>query len=304
MATSTPIVNEALAYILVFSFLLFFAIVFLMVYFVVRYRRSRNPVPSPISGNLPLEILWIVLPTVIVLTMFVYGLTGFTFLRSVPADSLKITVISRQWSWLFQYENGVKSRDLVVPAGKSVDLELSSQDVIHSFFVPAFRIKQDCVPGMRTRTWFKALQTGTYDILCAEYCGTLHSSMLAKLVVVPQAQFDTWYAGQGAKLPGASPTPVAAGQQILEQKGCLGCHTLDGSAGAGPTLKGLFDSQVQVVSAGTKRTITADKDYCRKSILDPGADIVLGYSNIMPSGKGQLSEEEIGEVIEFMQSLR
>ncbi len=192
MATSTPIVNEALAYILVFSFLLFFAIVFLMLYFVVRYRRSRNPVPSKISGNLPLEILWIVLPTIIVLTMFVYGLTGFTFLRTVPADAMKITVISRQWSWLFQYENGMKSRDLIVPVGRSVDLELTSQDVIHSFFVPEFRIKQDCVPGMRTRTWFKATQTGTYDILCAEYCGTLHSSMLAKLIVAPQDQFDKY----------------------------------------------------------------------------------------------------------------
>ncbi len=202
MATSTTVVNEALAYILVFSFLLFFAIVFVMIYFTVRYRRSRNPEPSGISGNLPLEILWVVLPTIIVLTMFVYGLTGFTFLRTVPADSFKVTVVSRQWSWLFEYDNGVKSRDLVVPVGKNVALNLTSEDVIHSFFVPAFRIKEDCVPRVPNKAWFKATRTGSYDILCAEYCGTLHSRMLAKLIVAPQTEFDAWYAARKAETTG------------------------------------------------------------------------------------------------------
>ncbi len=304
MATSTPVVNEALAYILVFSILLFFAIVFLMLYFVFRYRRSRNPNPRPISGNLPLEILWIVLPTIVVMTMFVYGLTGFTFLRTVPADSFKVNVIARQWSWLFEYENGLKSRDLVVPVGRPVVAEITSQDVVHSFFVPAFRVKEDAVPGMKTRAWFKATQTGTYDIMCSEYCGTLHSSMLAKLIVAPQDQFDKWYAGQRAEIPGVSQTEVASGQRILQEKGCLGCHTLDGSASAGPTLKGLYGSQVRVMTGGAKRTVTAEEAYIRTSILDPGADIVVGFQNIMPSGKGLLTGQDIDAVVQFLKGLK
>jgi cytochrome c oxidase subunit II len=304
-ATSTPVVNEALAYILVFSLLLFFAIVFLMVYFVVRYRRTRSPEASKISGSVPLEVLWIVLPTLIVLTMFVYGLTGFTFLRTVPAGSFKVGVLARQWSWQFQYENGVKSRDLVVPAGRPVALELTSQDVIHSFFVPAFRVKVDCVPGMKTKTWFNATRTGSYDIMCGEYCGTLHSRMLANLVVAPPEEFDKWYAGRQANIPGVSSrAEVAEGLRLLEEKGCLGCHSLDGSVLAGPSLKGLYGSTIEVFTAGQRRKVLVDEKYIETSLVDPHRDVAVGYKDIMQSAKGKLSDQEMDVIISYIKELR
>jgi cytochrome c oxidase subunit 2 len=177
------------------SVFLFLLIVFFMVFFLIRYRRSRNPHPGEFSGNRLMETLWVVVPTILVLTMFVYGLTGFTFLRRAPADSFHIKVISKQWSWIFEYDTGKRSAQLVVPVGRNVRVELVSQDVIHSFFVPAFRIKQDTVPGMTTYAWFNATQTGTYVILCAEYCGVAHSLMRAKLVVMTPELFDAWYGG-------------------------------------------------------------------------------------------------------------
>jgi cytochrome c oxidase subunit II len=304
MATSTPIVNEALAYILVFSFLLFFAIVFLMVYFVVRYRRTRSPVASPISGNLALEVLWIVLPTLLVLTMFYYGLTGFTFLRTVPEGSFKVTAVARQWSWLFQYENGKTSKDLVVPVGKPVDVTLTSQDVIHSFFIPAFRVKEDCVPGMKTRAWFKTTQAGSWDIMCAEYCGLLHSRMLSRVLAVPQGDFDKWYAGESSEVTGSAGKVLTEGEKVLQDKGCLGCHSLDGSIGAGPTFKGLYGSAVEVVTAGRQRAVTADAAYIESAISEPGKDIASGFPNVMPTYKATVNAPEMHEIIEFLKTLK
>jgi len=166
MATSTSVVNGALYYIVALSFLLFFLIVFFMIYFLIRYRKSRNPVPTEIPGNWKIEMIWVVVPTLIVMTMFLYGLTGFKFLRSVPGDSIPITVNARQWSWLFEYQNGKKSPDLVVPLGKDIRCDLVSADVIHGFYVPAFRIQMDTFPGIKTHVWFKATTAGSYDILC------------------------------------------------------------------------------------------------------------------------------------------
>jgi cytochrome c oxidase subunit 2 len=194
MAVSTGVVDNIFIYIVTIAFLLFGFIVFLMIYYVVRYRRSRNPRPADISGNAALEITWIGVSTLLVLTMFFYGLTGFRFLRNPPQNALEIGVVARQWSWEFDYPNGKTSTRLIVPAGEPVRLRLTSKDVIHSFFVPAFRVKQDAVPGLTTQAWFNAGVPGTYDILCAEYCGLLHSHMLTQLVVVPKDQYDQWYA--------------------------------------------------------------------------------------------------------------
>jgi cytochrome c oxidase subunit 2 len=305
MAVSTAVVDSTFIYILVFSLLLFFAIVFLMVYFLVRYRRTRNPRPTEIEGHAGLELLWIVLSTLLVLTMFYYGLAGFRFLRRPPADSLPVKVISRQWSWLFEYPNGLKSMDLIAPLGRNLRLELSSQDVIHSFYVPAFRIKQDAVPGMSTRAWFRASQTGTFDILCAEYCGQRHSAMLAKLIVLPPQQFALWYAGKPVEAAGlAAASGRAVGQELLRQKGCLGCHSTDGSPQAGPTFKGLFGRSVQVIEEGELETITVDDAYLRRSILTPAADLVAGFRNIMPPGKPALSDPEIEEIIAYLHELQ
>jgi cytochrome c oxidase subunit 2 len=285
--------------------LLFFAIVFLMVYFLVRYRRSRNPQPTEIEGHTGLEILWIGLATLLVLTMFFYGLAGFRFLRRAPADSLPVKVTARQWSWLFEYPNGLKSVELIAPLGRNIRLEFHSEDVIHSFYVPALRIKQDTVPGMTTRAWFRAGQTGSFDVLCAEYCGERHSAMLTKLIVLPPQQFAQWYAGQpveAAGLGAASEQPV--GMELLRQKGCLACHSTDGSRLAGPTFKGLYGRLEQVIEEGEIETVKVDDAYLRRSILRPAAGLVVGFRNIMPPGKPALSDREIEEIISYLHELR
>ncbi|MGA2547450.1 MAG: cytochrome c oxidase subunit II [Rectinemataceae bacterium] len=194
-ATTIGAVDESLYYIAAFAFLLFFGIVFFMVYFAARYRASRNPVSTEIHGSKVLEILWVVLPTLIALSMFFYGLTGYNFLRHVPAGALEVTVHSRQWSWSFEYPDGKRSPDLVVPAGRDVKLTITSDDVIHGFYLPGYRIQVDAVPGMKTYAWFKASRIGVFDILCTVYCGINHSGMLAKLHVLAQGRYDAWLAG-------------------------------------------------------------------------------------------------------------
>jgi cytochrome c oxidase subunit 2 len=298
-------VDNVFIYILVFSVLLFFAIVFLMLFFAVRYRRARNPRPTEIPGHTGLEILWIGLATLLVLTMFVYGVAGFNILRGAPKDSMTVKVDSRQWAWAFEYPNGLKTTDLVVPVGRNLHLQMSSRDVIHSFYIPALRIKQDTVPGMITYAWFRATQPGTFDILCAEYCGERHSAMIARLIVLPEDQFAQWYSGQPVEAAGLpAPTATPAGEELLRQKGCLGCHSTDGSHLAGPTFKGMYGRIEEVVTAGQRRRVTADDAYIRASILTPSADLVAGFKDIMPPGKPELTDQEIEQIVAFLHDLR
>ncbi len=305
MGPTVSVVDNVFIYILVFSVLLFFVIVFLMLFFLVRYRKARNPTPTEFPGHTGLEVLWIVLATLLVLTMFVYGVAGWRFLRGAPADALTVKVDSRQWAWSFEYPNGLKSAQLAVPVGRNLHLEMSSRDVIHSFFVPALRIKQDTVPGMTTYAWFKATQPGTYDILCAEYCGERHSAMLAKLIVLPPEQFAQWYSGKAVQAAGlAAPSSTPTGEELLRQKGCLGCHSTDGSLLTGPTFKGLYGRSEEVVTAGKLRRITVDDAYIRTSILTPSADLVSGFRDIMPPGKPELTDQEIEQIVAYLHELR
>jgi cytochrome c oxidase subunit 2 len=195
-------VNDPFIFILAICVLLLVLILFFMIFFIVRYRRSRNPHPAAISGNALLETVWIIGATLIVLPMFFYAYKGFEYLRTPPADGMQVTVIARQWSWLFQYPNGLKSGDLVVPQGVNVVLTLESLDVIHGFFVPHYRIKQDVVPGMHNKVWFKATDIGISDLLCSQYCGQEHSKMLAKVAVIQKDLFDKWYNGEDVQIPG------------------------------------------------------------------------------------------------------
>ncbi len=302
MATSTFVVDGVFITIVAIGVLLFAAIVFLLVYFTVRYRRSRSPEAAPVGRTGWLEVLWVTLPTLLVLAMFFYGLTGFTFLRRAPAGAMDVKVTSRQWSWLFTYQNGRTSPDLVVPVDRDVRLLLGSLDVIHGFFVPAMRIKQDAVPGMTTQVWFHATRTGTTDILCTQYCGVGHSEMRATLAVVPADAFAAWYAGKAIAIAGLA-TAATPGEQLLQQKGCLACHSTDGSTRVGPTFKGLYGSTVRVRAAGKERTVVVDEAYCRTSVLDPGADIVVGYPNQMPPEKGRVSDQELAEIIAFLEQI-
>jgi cytochrome c oxidase subunit 2 len=266
-----------------------------MIFFVIKYRRKKKTVPENIEGSTFLEIIWTIIPTLLVLVMFYIGWVSFDSIRTVPKEAMRIRVTARQWSWLFSYENGRQSSDLRVPVGEPVKLLLTSQDVIHSFYIPAFRIKEDCVPKMETYLSFTADETGTYDIFCTEYCGLGHSGMLSKVVAMSDKDFDSWYAA----VPAAA---KRAGRKLLEEEGCLGCHTTDGTAKIGPTFKGLYGAPVTVLTNGKERTVTANEDYLKKSVRNPKADVVKGFPDIMPPT--QVKPEELDAIVEYIETLK
>ncbi len=297
---SGGVVDQVFFYILAITIFLLGLITFLMVYFVIRYRKERNPRPSDVHENIWLEIIWTVIPTLLVLTMFYYGMTGFNFLKKAPADAMKVKVVARQWSWLFEYENGIKTTELMVPVGKPVKLSLTSQDVIHGFYAPAFRVKQDVVPGMTNTLWFQPTEVGSFDVFCTQYCGLQHATMSTKIVVLPTEEFRQWYQKGKEEIEATKGKP--RGAQLFQEKGCIVCHSIDDTPRAGPTLKGLFGKNVTVMIEGKEQNLLADERYLRKSLLEPNAEVVKGYPPIMPLG--DLKEEEINELINYMKELK
>ncbi len=289
-------VDSTFTSILIIEVILLAIVTSAMVFFVVRYNIRRKQKPENIEGSMFLEIVWTVIPTLLVLVMFYLGWKSFDIIRRVPKEVMTIGVTARQWSWLFSYENGKQSNVLRVPMGQPVKMLLTSADVLHSFYIPAFRIKEDCVPRMQTYMWFTAEEEGTYDIFCTEYCGLGHSGMLSKVIVMPEKEFAAWYGRAEEKVE------KPAGQKILEEKGCLGCHTTDGTRKIGPTFKGLYGSKVTVLTNGKERVITADEKYIKRSVTDPGADIVKGYPNIMP--KLPVTNEELEQIVEYLETLK
>jgi cytochrome c oxidase subunit 2 len=296
---SGRVVDNVFLYILVICVSLLVFITFLMVYFVIRYRREKHPEPADIEGSTWLEVIWTVVPTLLVLSMFYYGLTGFQILKKVPEGAMVVKVLARQWSWLFEYENGAKETELRVPVGKPVKLILTSQDVIHGFYAPAFRIKQDAVPGMETYLWFQPTETGAFDVMCSQYCGLEHSHMFTKIKVLPEEEFTEWYRGQMEREVKKGPLP---GFQLYQVKGCIACHSLDGSPRVGPTFKGLFGKSVLVVADGKEKTVVADEAYLRKSIVEPNADLVKGFPPIMPTEK--FTASELNEIVKYLETLK
>ena len=296
---SGEVVDRVFLYILVVTVSLLCLITFLMIYFVIRYQKRRNPQPVDVHENIWLEIIWTIVPTLLVLTMFFYGLTGFNFLKRAPEGAMKVKVIARQWSWLFEYENGMRSTELRVPIGKPVNLSLTSEDVIHGFYVPAFRIKQDVVPGMVNHLWFQPTQVGSFDVLCTQYCGLQHAKMATQIVVFPENEFNQWY--QKGKEEKEAKAP-ARGIQLFQEKGCRACHSIDGTSLVGPTVKGLFGKTVTVITDGKERRVVADETYLRKSLLEPNADLVKGFPPIMPAQK--MSDEELTEIINYLKELK
>lgn len=274
-------------------------ITFTMIWFVIRYRRTKNPKATNIKGNNSLEIIWTVIPTILVLVMFWYGWIGYKPMREVPEDAMVIKAYGQMWSWSFEYEDGRRHEELVVPLNKAVKLDLISHDVLHSLYIPAFRIKEDLVPGRDNYMWFEALEVGEYDIYCAEYCGDRHSYMLSKVKVLPQAEYDTWYA---EKL-GKSDDPP--GLVLLKQNACISCHSLDGTEIVGPTFKGVFGRKEIIVTDGKEREIIVDEEYIRKSMFEPNADLVKGYNpGLMISYKETFNEDEMDQIIEYLKTLK
>ena len=289
-------------------------ITFLLIFFIVKYNKKRHRVPKDIHGNTTLEVVWTVIPTILVLFMFYFGWKGFEYIRNAPEDALHVKVTARMWSWMFEYDNGLKTDTLYVPVNRPVQLELHSLDVIHSFFIPAFRIKEDAVPGMTNTLWFKASEPGDYDVLCAEYCGLRHAYMLSKVKAMPAEQFAVWYAEASRALPekgtAAEESPEVKkavevqGKQILRIRGCVACHSTDGSVIIGPSLKGLYGKSRIVLVDGQEKNVVADEDYLRRSVLEPEIELVKGFNNLMPSQKGQMSEEELSILIEYLKGLQ
>ena len=269
-----------------------------MVWFVIRYRRSRNPQPtSQVDQNVWLEVTWTVLPTLLVMGMFYYGWSSYLTLREVPKNALQVTAVARMWSWNFIYENGKNSSKLYIPVGRPIQVNIESVDVLHGFYMPAFRIKRDAVPGMKNHVWFVATNPGSYDIFCSEYCGTAHSAMITTAEALPPEQFAAWLREGEAGEEGEE-----QGEEVLEKHGCLGCHSLDGSPKAGPTFKGLHGSQVKVTRDGKPAVVTADDAFLQESIVNPSATVVEGFPPIMPPSK--LTEEEMEALLEFLKGVK
>lgn len=291
LITTTQAVDPVFMFIFWICLVLLIGITATMVFFVIRYHRSRAPQPtSQADGNLWLEIIWTTLPAVLVLAMFYYGWAGYLALRNVPPDALPVTVTARMWSWSFTYANGKTSPKLYVPVGKPIRVELVSQDVLHGFYLPAFRVKRDVVPGMKNYAWFVATRPGSYDLFCSQYCGVGHSKMITTVEAIPPAEFAAWLEQGGVG---------SVGKALFEKYGCLACHSLDGARGVGPTLKGLFGSRVTVLVDGVTQTVTADDAYLRESIRAPAAKVVEGFPPIMPTFP-DMQDDQVVALVEFI----
>jgi cytochrome c oxidase subunit 2 len=293
IARSVDLLYFFISAVTIFFSALIFSVIF---YFMIKYRRrSPDERPKAIEGSLPLEIIWTLIPTLIVALIFVWS-SSLYFRNSVaPQGSLEIFVTGKQWMWRIEHSEGQREiNELHVPLGRPVKLTMTSEDVIHDFFIPAFRIKKDVLPGRYTTLWFTATKTGTFHLFCAQYCGAFHAGMIGSIIVQEPDEYESWLAG-GA--PGES--MEQAGSKVFQASGCSTCHTPDG-AGLGPALNGVYGQPVKLT---TGETVTADDAYMRESILLPKAKIVLGYSPIMPSFQGQLTEEQLNNLVAYLRTL-
>ena len=286
------------------------------IYFFVRYRRRSDADVTPrVEPRAIHEVLFIGGPLVLFLLWFVIGFPQYLSLSTPPPDAMDVYVQGKKWMWKFAYPGGPSSIDaLRVPAGRPVRLLITSRDVIHSFYVPALRVKQDALPGRYTQTWFRADRPGRYEIFCAEYCGLSHSGMLGELVVMPAADFDAWLTQQrrgfassqdAAPVPGERVMPASnvaeEGRRVATEQGCLKCHSVDGTRHIGPTWTDLYLRDERLTSG---KTVRADEAYLTKSMMDPAADVVQGFQNVMPTYLGKMSPPEVAAVVEYIKSLR
>jgi len=265
-------------------------------YFAIKYRRREDDeVGEPIHGSTRLEIIWSVIPFLITMVMFGWGASLFYDMYQPPQDAMQLTVVGKQWMWKVQHATGQREiNEVHVPVGKPVKLVMTSEDVIHSFYLPVFRVKKDVIPGRITQLWFTPTTTGTFHLFCAEYCGTKHAGMGGRVVVMEPAEFQAWLAGAPA-----GETLEQAGARLFKQFNCATCH--EQVAGArGPALENILGRSVELQGGGK---ITVDETYLRESILQPSAKLVAGYENVMPAYQGQISEEGILQLIAYVKSL-
>jgi cytochrome c oxidase subunit 2 len=276
-----------------FSVLIAAAITF----FAIKYRRgSKADRSNPIAGSLKLELTWTIIPLLMAIAVFTWAAKVYFDIVYPPEGAMEVTVVGRQWMWKLQHPTGQREiNELHVPLGQPVRLTMTSQDVIHSFFIPAFRVKQDVVPGTYTSVWFEATQAGTYHLFCAEYCGTEHSRMIGQVVAMDPKDYEAWLQGGTVQ-----ESMVQGGERLFREKGCSGCHAGNSSVRA-PLLNGVFGGPVPLDDGSV---ITADDMYIRDSILLPKKQVVAGFKPVMPTFQGQLSEEELFQLIAYIKSLK
>ncbi len=277
----------------VFFIVVIFAAIF---YFAIRYRRrSDAELPEPVHGSVPLEILWSVIPFGLTMVMFTWGASLYFRMNRPPDNAVQIYAVGKQWMWKLQHMEGQREiNELHVPVGRPIKLTMTSEDVIHSFYVPAFRVKQDVLPGRYSTIWFQPTKPGKYHLFCAEYCGTKHSGMTGWIYVMEPQEYQAWLGG------GAAAGSLADnGQKLFQDLACANCHKLDGT-GRGPNLAGQFGRTIQLSSGGT---VAFNEDYIRESVLQPAAKVVSGYQAIMPTFQGLVTEEGLVQLVEYIKSL-
>jgi cytochrome c oxidase subunit II len=293
-STQAANVDALFIFLLIVSALMTALIFFAVIYFAARYRRRQGVPAEQIEGSIPLEVTWSVIPFLVFMAIFIWGAVVYFKARTPPRDSAEVYVVAKQWMWKLEHAEGQREiNELHVPVGRDVKLIMTSQDVIHSFFVPAFRMKQDVLPGRYTIAWFHATKPGVYHLFCSQYCGTQHSGMIGDIVVMAPAEYEAW-------MNGGSTGPLSAtGEKVFSELGCVTCHRMD-SQGRGPNLQGVFGKPAELADG---RTVTADENYIRECILDPGARRVKGFQPIMPTFQGLVSEDQVNALVAYVKSL-
>lgn len=289
-----------------FYFIFYLSVVFFVIvtvgclYLAVKYRRrGKRELTSGVDHSTALEVTWTVIPTILVFVIFAWGFKDFLRMHVVPKDAMEIKVTGQKWFWSYEYPDGTTTvNDLTVPVGKPIKLLMDSKDVIHSFFVPNFRVKMDVLPNRYTIIWFEANEVGEFNQFCTEYCGKGHSEMIGKVFVKTEQQFNEWMTANSN--PGEGLTLEEFGEKLYKDKACMTCHNLDGTAGQGPTHVGIW-GKTETMTSG--ETVTVDENYMRESILNPAAKIVSGFQPIMPAYQGILKDREVDALVAYMKSL-
>ncbi len=299
-------VDTAFLLILGISFFFLIGLTVVMIYFIYRYNNKRNPVATQIHGSTSLEIVWTVIPFIITMVMFYYGWAGWKPMTKAPKDAMEVTVYGRMWNFSFEYENGKRTDTLFLPINRPVKLNLVAMDVLHSLYIPAFRVKQDMVPNKKNNfMWFEPQKTGIYELYCAEYCGLQHSYMYTFVKVMEEADFKSFIADTARVATAGIDSPTATGKRIMQNIGCFACHSIDGTKLVGPSFKGIWGEEQTVVTGKETRKVTVDEEYIKRSIYDPNADVVEGYmKGLMITYQGQLSEGDIASIIEYLKTLK
>jgi cytochrome c oxidase subunit II len=300
-------VDTAFLVILGISFFFLIGLTVVMIYFIYKYNRKRHPVATQIHGSTTLEIVWTVIPFLLTMVMFYYGWAGWKPMQTAPKDAMEVTVYARMWNFSYEYENGKRTDTLYLPKDKPVKLNLKAMDVLHSLYIPAFRVKQDMVPNKENNfMWFEPQRVGMFEIYCAEYCGLQHSYMYSYVKVMEDSAFQSFIADTTLVAANASiDAPGATGKRIMQNIGCFACHTLDGTKLVGPSFKGIWGAEHTVVTGKETRKVTVDEEYIKSSIYDPNADVVEGFmKGLMVSYQGQLSEDDIANIIEYLKTVK